>query len=172
MLSCDSHSTRACLAGILRGQDGAGQVRCSSRVPVEQVRMAAGLPVQRASTARSLVASVEWLTRLQTCRTTSHHPTDYRAVGAGWARSRAGGACQSSRLKCSAAHPSIGSPFATRSTVAVSSVRDDGHLDPPHGHGNPISCSRVVRHRCDALALANLVGHVLPTAHQEVEERA
>ena len=37
--------------------------------------MAAGLPVQRASTARSLVASVEWLTRLQTCRTTSHHPT-------------------------------------------------------------------------------------------------
>ena len=77
-------------------------------------------------------------------------PTDSRAIGAGWARSRAGGACQSSRFECPAADPSMSSPSASRSTVTVSSVPDDGASSLHHGAW--ISDLLHTTRRCDALA--------------------
>ena len=96
------------------------------------------------STARSVIASVEVDVPADLPHNKPISPTDGRAIGAGWARSRAGGACQSSRFECPAADPSMSSPSASRSTVTVSSVPDDGASSLHHGHGYPICCTRLV----------------------------
>ena len=106
-----------CAARMGLGKSGAVAACQSSRF-----EWPPAYPSSAPSTARSVVASVEVDAPADMPHDKPSSNGLGRAIGAGWARSRAGGACQSSRFECSAAHPSSGAPSATRSTVAVSSI--------------------------------------------------